>query len=292
MELDYLREFVVLAQTGNFLEAADTLYIAQSTLSKHIKKIESELGVSLFDRTTRKVSISKYGQLLLPYAKQIVALQDQYTAALQNRLAVERERLTLGSIPALAQYKITDLLADFKSSYPQSTLDVVQAGSEELREMLRQGKCELAFIRDTGDQVDDDLVKVPYAVDTMVAVLPATHSLAKWKTIPLRMLADESFLLIEKQTMPYELSIRACEQSGFEPKVAYTDHRLENLFDLVGKGMGVALLMKQLALYVGNPGIAVVDVSPGVSTQISLCYRKGIELSDAAKHLVSRIRPQ
>jgi len=292
VEINYLREFVVLAQTGNFLEAADTLYIAQSTLSKHIKKIESELGVPLFDRTTRKVSISKYGLLLLPFAEQISALQDQYTTALQSSLAIDRERLVLGSIPALAQYKITDVLADFKSSYPQSTLDVVQAGSEELREMLRQGRCELAFIRDTDDQVDDDLVKVLYAVDTMVAVLPATHSLAKRKTIPLRMLADESFLLIEKQTMPYELSIRACEESGFEPRVAYTDHRLENLFDLVSKGMGVALLMKQLALYVDDPGIAVVDVSPGVSTQINLCYLKSAELSDAAKHLVSRVRPQ
>ena len=289
MEISYLREFVVLAQTGNFLEAADTLYIAQSTLSKHIKKIESELGVPLFDRTTRKVSISKYGQLLLPYAERITEIQDQYTTALQNSLAIDQKRLTLGSIPALAQYKITDVLADFKSSYPQSTLDVVQAGSEELREMLRKKECELAFIRDTDDQVDDDLVKIPYAVDTMVAVLPAAHSLAKREAIPLRMLAEESFLLIEKQTMPYELSISACEQSGFEPRVAYTDHRLENLFDLVGKGMGVALLMKQLALYVDNPGISVVDVSPGVSTQINLCYLKGVALSDAAKHFVSRI---
>jgi LysR family transcriptional activator of glutamate synthase operon len=175
MEIDYWREFVVLAETGNFLEAADTLYIAQSTLSKHIKKIESELGVPLFDRTTRQVRISKYGQLLLPYAQQIAEIQDQYTTALQNSLAVDRERLTLGSIPALAQYKITDLVVDYKQAYPQSTLDVVQAGSEELREMLRQQKCELAFIRDTDEQIDDDLVRIPYAVDTMVAVLPATH---------------------------------------------------------------------------------------------------------------------
>ena len=92
MEINYLRELVVLAQMGNFLEAADALYIAQSTLSKHIKKIESELGVPLFDRTTRKVSISKYGQLFLPYAKQIAEIQDQYTIALQNSLAIDRER--------------------------------------------------------------------------------------------------------------------------------------------------------------------------------------------------------
>lgn len=285
MDINYLREFVVLAQTGNFMEAADILYCSQSTLSKHIKNLESQLGVPLFERTTRKVAISEFGQLLLPYAKQIVELEDKYTTILQSSLETDREILTLGSIPALAQYKITDVIVNFKKSHSQSTISVMQAGSQEMKKMLRQRKCELAFVRDT-DEVDDDLVKIPYAVDTMVAVLPINHPLAKQKTIPLRMLADQDLLLIDKQTMLYRLCVSACEQSGFEPKIAYTDHNLENLVDLVSRGMGVALLTKQLALYVSRPKTAIVDISPCVSTRISLCYLKGVELSDAAKHFV------
>jgi DNA-binding transcriptional LysR family regulator len=118
MEINYLREFVVLAQTGNFMEAADLRYCSQSTLSKHIQNMESELGVPLFDRTTRKVALSTFGQLFLPYAKQIAELEDKYTAVLQSSLGTDREILTLGSIPALAQYKITDVLIDFKKSHP------------------------------------------------------------------------------------------------------------------------------------------------------------------------------
>lgn len=285
MEINYLKEFVVLAQTGNFLEAADILYSSQSTLSKHIKTIETELGVRLFDRTTRKVVISKYGQLLLPYAQQIAELQDKYTAILKSSLETDRDTLTLGSIPALAQYKIIDILVNFKKSRSQSTLNVEQAGSEELKEMLRQKKCDLAFIRFT-DEVDDDLVQIPYAADNMVAVLPTNHPLARQKTIPLQMLAGENFLLIEKQTYLYRLCVSACQQSGFEPKIAFTDHKVGILVDLVIKGMGVALLMKRLALYASRPEIAIVDITPSVSTQISLCYLKGFELSDAAKHFV------
>ena len=100
MEINYLKEFVVLAQTGNFMEAAELLYVSQSTLSKHIKSIEVELGVSLFDRTTRKVTISKFGQLLLPYAQQISELQEMYISALRTSLETEQETLTLGAIPA------------------------------------------------------------------------------------------------------------------------------------------------------------------------------------------------
>jgi len=98
MEINYLKEFVILSQTGNFLEAADVLYSSQSALSKHIKRMEKELGVPLFDRTTRKVSISKYGQLLLPYAKQIVELQEKYTTVIISNLENDRETLTIGSI--------------------------------------------------------------------------------------------------------------------------------------------------------------------------------------------------
>jgi LysR family transcriptional regulator, transcription activator of glutamate synthase operon len=285
MEIEYLKEFVVLAQIGNFMEAAEILYSSQSALSKHIKNMETELGVPLFDRTTRQVSISKFGQLLLPYARQITELQDKYTAILKSSLETDHETLTLGSIYGLAQYKITDVLVNFKKTHPQSTLNVLQASSKDLTEMLRQRKCELAFIRDI-DDVNNEFVKAPYVTDTIVAVLPITHPLAGQKTIPLRMLADENFVLAVPGTMPYKLSIKACEQSGFEPRVTYNDPELENHVDLVIKGMGVSLALKQLVLYHSNPNIAIVDISPSVSTQISLCYLKGVELSDAAKHFL------
>ena len=291
MEINYLKEFVVLSQTGNFLEAADILYSSQSTLSKHVKNMERELGVPLFDRTTRKVKISKFGLLLLPYARKITELQDKYTTILKSSLETEHEVLNLGSIYGLAQYKITDVLVKFKKSRPQSTLNVMQASSKELTEMLRQRKSELAFVRDIED-VEEEFVKIPYVIDSIVAVLPITHPLAKQKSIPLQMLAEENFLLALPDTMPYRISMRACELSGFVPRVTYNDSEAENLVDLVMKGMGVSLVLKQLVIFHSNPKIAIVDVTPRVTTQISLCFPKGVELSEAAKHFVLCAGPQ
>jgi LysR family transcriptional regulator, transcription activator of glutamate synthase operon len=285
MKINDLKEFIVLTQKGNFLEAAENLSSSQSNLSKHIKRIETELGVPLFDRTSRKVSISKYGQLLLPDAREIVELQGKYTEILQSRRETGREILTVGSIHSLAQYNITNIFADFKNKRPNTTINVMRGGSEEMKEMLRQKIFDLAFIR-FFDEVEDDLVTLPYAVDTMVAVLPVTHPLAHQKKVDLRMLANEDFLLVGKQTMLYRLSISACEQSGFSPKIAYTDHNVDDLCELVAKGMGIALLMKQLALYVQNTKIAIVDITPRIATQINLCYLKDNELSAAAKKFI------
>jgi LysR family transcriptional activator of glutamate synthase operon len=285
MDIDHLKEFVVLAQTGNFLEAADILYSSQSTLSKHIKSLEVELGVPLFDRTTRKVSISKFGQLLLPHAKQITEIADKFTAILKSNRETGQEILNLGSIYGLAQYKITDVLVRFKKSFPQATLNVMQASSRDLTEMLRQGKCELAFVRDINDP-GEDFVKTAYTTDTIVAVLPIRHQLAKQKTIPLNMLANENFLMPIPGTMPYNLGKKACELSGFEPRIVYSDPELENQIDLVTKGMGIALALKKLALYHNNPRTAIVDITPVVESHINLCYLKSITLSDAAKKLL------
>jgi LysR family transcriptional activator of glutamate synthase operon len=285
MEINYLKEFVVLAQTGNFLEAADILYTSQSTLSKHIKSMELDLGVPLFDRTTRKVSISKFGLLLLPYARQITETADKFTAVLKNNREADREVLNLGSMYGLAQYKITDVLVRFKKSLPGATLNVMQAKTPDLVEMLRQKKCELAFIRDIED-AEGEFVQLPFTSDTVIAILPNKHPLAKHKLIPLQMLANENFLLPLQGTVPYKLSMKACELCGIEPRIVYTDPELENQIDLVSKGMGISLALKKLALYHNNPKVSIVDITPIVETHINLCFLKTTELSNAAKQLV------
>lgn len=72
MNTENLKEFIVLAETKNFWEASERLYMNQSTLSKHIKNLESELGISLFTRTTRRVELTNYGRIFLPYAKSVI----------------------------------------------------------------------------------------------------------------------------------------------------------------------------------------------------------------------------
>ncbi len=286
MEINHLREFVVLAQTGNFLEAAQQVYTSQSALSKHIKKMETELGVILFERTTRKVRLSKYGEILLPYATQIIDLDSQSNAQIRNSLNTEEEVLNLGAIPALAQYAITDKLAWFKKSRSQSRINLIQNDSQTLIQMLKEDKIELAFIRFDGT-VDEDLSALPYAEDKLAAVLPAGHALSAQTKINLADLREESFLLVKEDSMLYRLAVEACQQAGFTPKVSYTDHHLENLLELVNRGMGVALLMEPLAAYLKVPQTRIIEIHPPVTTRINLCYRKERNLSPSAKHFLT-----
>lgn len=289
MELNYIREFVTLADTGNFLEAAEQLFIAQSSLSKHIKTLEQELDVQLFERTTRKVKLSEYGLIFLPFARQIIALQQQYSSALteeKNRLA---GHLVIGSLSMMVQYGITDLLVNFQNQNPHITISVEEGEGRYLKEQMRQGKCDLAFLRDDNHD-DSEFDKMLFWEDRVVAVLPRRHHLAKAPHIFMEQLCDENFLMLPEYTLVHSFALQLCHKAGFEPNVILTVRKGESLIDLVGKGMGIALLMRRPAMYQGNPQVTMVDIHPIIPTNVYLARPRSAPLSPAGMKFLQYIR--
>lgn len=285
MNIESIREFVVLAETRNFGETADRLFTAQSTISKHLKQLELELGTPLFTRTSRRVELNRAGEIFLPYARTILTAQYQYTTALHNYLDRVTRTLTIGSIPVMAQYGITDIIARFSQENKRIRLDVLEAEASELLPALKGGKCELAFVRESPD-LGEEYVKIPYVSDQLAALIPAAHPLAKTELLSLRQLKEEPLLFIKEKTFLYELCTQACEQAGFCPNVVFSSHRIENITDLVGKGMGIALLMeRQIPAAPGDKWV-VRPVLPAVTSRISLVYLKEKPVSETAKHFL------
>ena len=285
MEIDYIKEFVVLAETENYLEAAESLFISQSTLSKHIKVIEKELGVTLFDRTTRKVHLNKSGKLFLQYAKEISHLQYLYKTAFINESNHALHIINIGSIPIMAPYHITDAIMKFKLENTKFSVNLIEGESSVLKDYLRQGKCEIAFIRDENED-EDEFNKVNYEHDTLAAVLPIYHPLANSECLTLEQLQNEDFLLLQPGSVLYNICIKSCKEHGFTPNIIYTGKRAENIIDLVEKGMGVSLLMKKPIQYLSNPKIKIIDIQPTIETQIKIYHPKNKQLSIAAKHFI------
>lgn len=289
MEINYLKEFVVLAETGNYLQAAEALFISQSSLSKHIQAMEKELGVPLFDRTTRKISLTKYGNIMLKYAQQIANIQYQYTTELQNQSDQGHSTITIGSIPVMAPYHITDVLMKYKRENKNLTVNLVEGESAQLKDMLRHNKCDLAFVREDNGS-DDEFAKIFFAKDHLVAVLPSYHPLAKKSHISLDQLKEEDFLFLQPSSLLNILCHQECQKAGFSPKIAYTGQRAENIIDLIEKGMGVSLLMRKPIEYLANSKIALVDIYPSIETQIKIYYKKDTPLTNQAKHFISSIQ--
>lgn len=205
MELNYFREFTVLAETENFLDASEALFISQSTLSKHIKAIESELGVQLFERTTRRVRLNENGRIFLQYARQIANIQYQYISEFNSRSEKEKHRLPIGSIPVLGSYHITEAIVRFKKDNKNMYVELTEGDSDALKALLRQNKCELAFIRSSPDEEEEEFARIPYTSDSLVVVLPREHPLSSKEFLTWKDLADEDLLLLRPESMVYQL---------------------------------------------------------------------------------------
>lgn len=301
MDITYFKEFAVLAETQNYWAAAERLFIGQSSLSKHIKTLEKQLGAPLFDRTSRRVELTEFGRMMLPYAQAIGKLKHEYEAAAYNYLHMGTEILRIASIPAMAQYHITDTLLNFQLEYPSVQIHTREEDTLIIRDALLNRECDLAFLRDSAVYLEHDpdkeaqLVKLPFCRDNLVAVLPREHPLAGADHLELSQLAEENFAFIKQDTMPYKLCVRACREAGFQPRVALTSHHLEVVLDMVTKGNCVALLFSNHVDYPIEsvlsiaPPFSVVPIEPEIQTTIYLCHLKNTPLPPAAARFVEHL---
>ena len=288
MNINYLKDFVILAKHNNYLEAAEELFIAQSTLSKHIQLLEKELDVKLFIRTTRNVQLSPYGKEYLPYAEELVRYYEESLTDLNQFKDKLLQTITIGTIPIMAPYGITQAIMNFRKMYPQTNVHVIEADSQKLLNFLEIGECDIAFIREE-PKVNEKLAKIHFSNDHLVAVLPQAHRLAKSERITLSELADESFLFLNQGTVMYDLSVNACRNAGFEPSIAYTGKRSENILDLVKEGMGISLLMEKPITYLNSKGVTMVPIYPEIKTDINVYHSKTKELTPITKAFIEFI---
>ncbi len=282
MELEYLYEFTVIAQLESFSRAAEELCISQSSLSKHVLALERELGVSLLQRGSRRVTLTPTGAKIMPMAREISRLKDGIRAAAEEQTRREKGTLALASIPVMAQYNITGLLADFRREHPKVALEITECEQQELRELLEKGTCQIAFAR-RGLEDWEDLESLEFCRDELVAVAPLDHPLSKRDRIEPEVLKGEPLLFLDQQTGFHHLYTALCRGAGFVPNIAYTGRRPENIIELAAQGMGVALVMGRHVRYLDHPGVKAIPFAPAVDSAVCLIRRKDRALSELPK---------
>lgn len=278
MNILRLKFFIAVAETGSFSEAAEQLYTTQSSVSKQVMALEKELNIRLFDRTSRKTELTPQGKTALTHAKTIMA---DYEAMMAELSSSGAGTLCLLSIPVMAQYGITGILADFRQRYPHLSMTVEEKETVHILSALENGKCDMAFMR--GEMLDESYEKIPLKKDRLAAVLPINHPLAALSSVPLCRLQKEPFLLLDQGTLLYDSCLKACGQAGFTPNVTYTGTRMETIAELVSQGMGVSLMMEQAVSYLRNSKVAILPLEDGIISHISLVRPKRRAMSPAAR---------
>ena len=244
-ELRHLCYFVAVTEAGNNLsKAAEQLHIAQPPLSQRIKALEKELGVELFDRTTRPLGLTAAGEAFLKEGQLALFHLERAIDLAKRASRGEVGSLTVGIGSAMANSLLPDILKLFRDRFPNVNLVLRELTTDQQIQELRAHRLDVGFenLPNSYDQ-DADLCFQPLMQESVVIALPEAHPLAAQAEISLQELADEPFVLPSPQNLPfYTQTIRLCTEAGFVPKVAQEATWMITVLGLVAGGVGVSIL--------------------------------------------------
>ncbi len=216
MEIRQLQYFVTVAEELHFGRAAERLHIVQSTVSQQVRRLERELGVTLFERTSRTVTLSPAGRRLLPRARAVLAAGDALTAEARSLAAPLGDTLVLGTGSSLGSR--LDLFLDAVAAHgPDLKVRFSNLDRDARIEQVRTGRLDGAFLR--GVTTVPGLRLLPLWEDRLVAALPAAHPLAEQSAVSLAQLRDLPLRITPRERNPvlHDLLVAACAESGFRP---------------------------------------------------------------------------
>lgn len=283
MKLRQLRYFLVLAEHRHFGRAARFLHIAQPSLSQQIRALEQELDTTLFERSSRQVSLTPDGEVLLPYARRMLALASDFRAQLDDRRNLAQGTIRLGATPTLSAYLLPDLLRRFTRDYPGLELTLVEDGSDRLARALDEGHLDLAVLVETPEAAPATFQFL--LQERIVAALPADHPLAKEATVAMDELADDDFILCREGYHLRGITLEKCSEAGFVPRVVVRETDVNTALRFVQAGLGVSLLPELLARSASSIGTPLLE--PPLHRNIGLAWNPQRYLSRAASALHS-----
>ncbi|MBA1202742.1 LysR family transcriptional regulator [Pseudomonas capeferrum] len=285
MNVKQLRAFLAVATYQSFVQAGEHVHLSQPALSLTIKGLEQNLGGALFTRTTRAVSLTPEGEVLLPLARRLLAEWDDAEETLRQHFTLQLGRVGVAAMPAFAGNRLPRSLRLFRQRYPRVNVTVHDVINEQVLELVRHRRVELGI----GFEPESagGLRFHPLYLDRFVAVVPADSALAQCQQVTWSELLREDFIALQRPSAVRLLLEQHVAVQHGKLTVAFESHQLGTVGRMVANGLGVsavpALCIEQMR-ELGARCVALVE--PIVERRIGVITLQDHELSTAAQALL------
>ena len=283
MEIQQLYYYMELCKQKNFTEAGYACNMTQGALSKQIRKLENELGITLIRRNTRKFELSKEGEIFLSYAKKMTGTYEEMLKNVQKN-----QEIKIGCMPVLAPYHFARLVADFRKEYPDIKLVIDERIASEIQE--NSDRYDFLILRENMMEDQKKFRFSPLYDDKLCAVLYEKHPHYGRDRLQLKELKDDVFIFPERGSGSYEVFYKSCEKAGFEPKIAFEFPQANTIMSFVSEGVGVTITFSTVYREAKCAGVKMIPLEDELHSVISLFYRKNKPLDYAKKQFLNYVR--
>jgi DNA-binding transcriptional LysR family regulator len=280
--LQQLAYFVALADVGSFTGAADSLRVAQPTLSRQVKALEDELGSPLVQRTRHALVLTPAGEAVLPLARRMLADMESARTAVAELVGLQRGRVRVGATPSLCIGVMADVLRTFHKRHPAIALELAEGGSQLLVESLQHNEIDVALVVVPADGLDPGLELTPVLRERLSVASPSSERPpSKRGSMTVRELGRRALVVPRRGYDVREVTLAACAEAGVAPRFAVEGGEMDAVLRLVEAGTGVAVVPD--IVFAGRPRLLRTALTPALYRTVALARRADLVPSQAAQ---------
>lgn len=292
MDFSQLEIFLSIAEEKSFSRAAEKMLRTQPAISIAIKRLEEELGETLFDRSSKNGSLTEAGRILLSYAQRMINLRNESINAVSELRGMFRGRLTIGANESTSLYLLPPLLMEYRKRFPNIKIEVFRAVSEKIPLEVSERNLDFGFL--SYDPMHPNLQSLEIHKDELALVVPPNHRLAKHKQITVKDLGEEQFVAHNVKTPSRTKIFELFEQHHTPLNICLELATLETIKEFVLLDVGIAILPR-LAVEAEIKSGKLVEVQVKgmkIEKTLRLVFRREASLSHAAKSFLDLVKEQ
>lgn len=281
MDIKHLQYFIEVANSNSFSRAADHLFITQPTISKMIKNLEEEVGVALFDRSRKQLTLTDAGRIILEQAKLIDQAFINLETELDNLFGLKKGHIRIGLPPIFDANLFFKIMGSFHEKYPGITFQLLEDGSKKIEEDVSNNLLDVGVI--VLPTKNDNFEYFSFLEEDFKLLLHSSHPLAARDEVSLEELKNESFILFNKDFVLNDRIIFSCNNVGFNPHIIAESSQWSFIQDMVASKLGVSLLPESICRHLNKHVIPVKVINPSIRWNLAVIWGKNQYLSYAAK---------
>lgn len=284
MTFEQLSYFIAIVENNTFFDAACEMNISQSSLSKQIMKLEKELDLTLFDRTTRNATLTTAGEFFYTEAKQLIKHYNFTLENIENFKSLHENKLHIAVLPIQTQYNLNSLFNNFRKENPDIELKITEVEDDRLIEGIEKNEYDLIIAREAMFD-KSQFTTYPLAKDELIVALSSEHKLSQRDKLTFDDIKNEDFILMNPYTSIYQLCINKLKENHIDANIIRTA-RTESIIGSVAINEGISLLPKSNFEVFHQKNINTISLEPQIILSVVLAKNKKTTPNIAIKNFI------
>ncbi len=286
MELRDMRALVAIAEEGGISKAAERLHMAQPPLTQQLKALEASLGVTLFERTTRRLRITDAGKIMYQRSREIIDRADMAVREVKDTHDGLSGRLSIGTVSAAGATVLPGLLSRFHASYPDVTFEIIDENTERIQTLLSDGLIDIGIIRTPGNI--SAFESMTLSMDALTAIGEASYFTGNGnrtcETVSIKDLEGLPLLLPHRHLDAVETF---CKNLGFQPQILCRSNDVRTILHWAETSMGIAIVPENCLPFVTNTRLVHRRLDePSLSVGTAVIWRKNSYRAACVRHFL------